>query len=375
MGQLVVATLDLKNPGTISRTNILAETGQVFASQKNLYVATRHWWWWPAPGQKDVTYIHKFDISQPDKASYVASGTAAGSIIDQFSMDENDQGYFRIATTLANRVPDPDHPENWFGKVDTSNQVSVLNENAGVLEVVGTSEEISKGERLQSSRFIGNKAYLVTYEQVDPLFTFDMSDPKNPKQVGSLTVPGFSSYIHPIDDDHILTMGVFIPPDAPTDWQGRRLQLAIYDVSDLTNPKQAFTQTIGDAYSYSEAQYDHHAFNFFPAMKLLAVPFSDWNSGGSNGDYWSSFVSDLRVFSVDVNTGFVPQGAVAMHDLYAWQNYWGWTYYWEPAVRRSVMADNFVYAISDAGIRVADLANLNAPLATVQFDRYDPSYY
>jgi uncharacterized secreted protein with C-terminal beta-propeller domain len=375
MGQLVVATLDLKNPGTISRTNILAETGQVYASEKNLYVATRHWWWWPAPGQKDVTYIHKFDISQPDQAKYVASGTAAGSIIDQFSMDESNDGYFRMATILTNRIPDAQNPQNWWGTIETSNQVTVLQENNGILNVVGTSAEVSKGERLQSSRFVGDKAYLVTYQQVDPLLTFDMRDPKNPMQVGSLTVPGFSSYIHPLDDNHILTMGEFVPPDAPENWQGRRLQLSIYDVGDLANPKQTFVQTIGDAYSYSEALYDHHAFNYFPAMKLLAVPFSDWNSGGTSGDYWSEFVSDLRVFTVDVNTGFVPMGAVSMHDLYQWQNYWGWTYYWQPAVRRSVMADNFVYAISDAGIRVADVKSLSTPIATVQFDRYDPDNY
>src|SRR6185436_11040126 len=99
MGQLSVATLNLKNPGTISRTNVLAETGEVYASQKNLYVATRHWRWWPSPGQKSVTYIHKFNISQPDPAVYVASGTPPGSILDQFSIYENEQGYLSIAPT------------------------------------------------------------------------------------------------------------------------------------------------------------------------------------------------------------------------------------------------------------------------------------
>jgi hypothetical protein len=376
MGQLVVATLNLKKPGTITRTNILAETGQVFASANNLYVATRHWWWWPQPGQKDVTYIHKFDITNPDSAKYVASGSAAGSIVDQFSMDEDSNGFFRMATILTNRVPDPMNPQNWFGTVVTSNQVTVLQENNGTLDVVGTSGEFSQGERVQSSRFLGDQAYVTTYKQVDPLLTFDMRDPKHPTQMGALTVPGFSSYIHPLDPGHILTMGEFVPPDAPNNWQGRRMQLAIYDVSDLKNPRQTFTQTIGDAYSWSDALYDHHAFNYFAAMKLLAVPFSDWSSGTtSNGDYWSQFTSDLRVFSVDAQTGFKPLGAVSMHDLYQWANWYGWTYYWQPAVRRSVMADNFVYAISDAGIRVADIANLNAPLATVQFTRYDPSTF
>ncbi len=374
MGQLIVATLDLKNPGSITRNNILAETGQVYASANNLYVATRHWWWWPQPGQKDVTYIHKFDITQPDKAVYVASGTAPGSILDQFSMDENDQGFFRMATVLSNRVVDTTNPDNWFGTVETSNQVTVLSENAGVLNVVGQSAELAKGEQLQSSRFIGNKAYVTTFLNTDPLFTFDMTDPTNPKQVGSLVVPGTTSYIQGLDDNHIITMGEFIPPDAPDDWQGRRVQIAIYDVSNLQNPQQTFVQTIGDSYSYSEAEYDHKAFNYFAAMKLLAVPFSSYNSGVTNGDYWSTFTSDLRVFTVDANTGFVPMGALSMHDLYQSANYWGWTYYWQPEVSRSVMADNFVYAISDAGLRVAMVSSLGTPIATVQFDRYEDNY-
>jgi hypothetical protein len=369
MGQLVVATLNLKNPGTISRTNVLAESGEVYASGKNLYVATRHWWWWPAPGQKDVTYVHKFDISQPDKAVYVASGTAPGSILDQFSMDEDENGYFRMATTLTNRVVDQNNPDNWFGTIETSNQVTVLAENAGALEVVGESEELAKGERLQSSRFSGNKAYLVTFRQVDPLFTFDLSDPRNPKKVGELKVPGFSSYIHPLGADHLLTIGTYVPEDMPN-WQGRRIQLSIFDVRDLSKPALAHTATLGDASSYSEAQHEHKAFNYFAAKKLLAVPFSDYNWGSSDGYYWSAFVSDLRVFNIDPVTGIQLRGAVGMRDLYQVHNYWGWSYYWQPAVRRSVMADDFVYAISDAGIRVAHISNLGLPVATVQFDRY-----
>src|SRR6185436_571832 len=141
--------------------------------------------------------------------------------------------------------------------------------------VVGQSEQLAKGERLMSSRFIGDAAYLVTFRQVDPLFTFDLRDPTNPKKVGELKVPGFSSYIHPLGPGHLLTIGTFIPEDMPN-WQGRRIQLSIFDVTDLKNPRQSHTITLGDASSYSEAQWEHKAFNYFAAKKLLAVPFSDW---------------------------------------------------------------------------------------------------
>jgi hypothetical protein len=153
-------------------------------------------------------------------------------------------------------------------------------------------------------------------------------------------------------------------------WQARALQLAIFDVSDMANPRQTFTQLVGTAYSWSEALYEHKAFNYFPAKKLLAIPFSDWSYGSNGGFYWNSFVSDLRVYSVDPLTGFVPKGAVSMSDMYQVEQYYNWIYYWTPSVRRSVMADDFVYSISDAGLRVANISNLSVPLATARFQRY-----
>lgn len=371
LGEVSVVTLDLANPGTLHRSSILAEGGEVYASTGNLYVATRHWFWWPQPGQKDTTYLHKFDISDPSAAKYVASGKVDGHIVDQFSLDENSKGDFRTATTIASRVVDEQNPDNWWGRIETTNRISVLQQQGQALKVVGVTEDLAKGERIMSSRFVEDTGYVVTFRQVDPFFTFDLKDPKNPKKVGELKVPGFSSYIHPVDAKTVLTIGTYVPEDN-ANWQGRRVQLALYDVSDLANPKQTFTQFVGDANSYSEAQWDHKAFNYFAAKKLLAIPFADWNWGGgrTEDDYWSSFVSDLRVFSVDPATGFTAKGALSMSDLYLVERYRSWTYYWQPNVRRSVMADDFVYAISDAGIRVAHLSNLGAPLATVRFDRY-----
>jgi hypothetical protein len=156
----------------------------------------------------------------------------------------------------------------------------------------------------------------------------------------------------------------------PVDWQARALQLAIFDVSDLANPRQTHVQLVGTAYGWSEAQHEHKAFNYFPAKKLLAIPFADWNNSSTGNDYWSYFTSDLRVFEVDPVTGFTPKGAIDLRDLYQAHRYSNWTFYWTPTVRRSVMADEFVYAISDAGIRVANIANLSIPLATASLERY-----
>ncbi|MFZ5470025.1 MAG: beta-propeller domain-containing protein [Myxococcota bacterium] len=366
LGLLTIATLNLANPTQMTETNIIAHTGQVYASAKSLYVANGHWWWWPQPGQTTATYLHKFDLTDPDRAVYVASGKVEGTIVDQFSMDENAQGYFRIASTIASRVSELNNP---WGRLETTNRLFVLKENAGALEVTGQSEELAKGERIFSARFTEDKGYVVTFRQVDPLFTFDLSDPTQPRKVGELKIPGFSTYIHPIDDGHLLTIGTF-QPENPTDWRERHLQLSIFDVTDLANPRQTFTQQVGTAYGWSEAQYEHKAFNYFPARKLLAIPFFDWRWDARTSDeYWAGFTSDLRVFEVDPTTGFTPKGALSMKDLYTSYTDYGWYYYWTPMVRRSVMADEFVYAISDAGIRVADVANLASPIATVRFDR------
>jgi uncharacterized secreted protein with C-terminal beta-propeller domain len=362
LGTVSVVTLDLASPNTIDRNTVMAEPGEIYSSQDNLYIATRHWWWWPEPGQTDATYVHKFDITQAGSARYVASGTVDGHIVDQFSMDENEAGFFRVATTIATRVPEMG---NAWGRMQTTNRVSVIAERNGKLEVVGQTPDIAAGERIQSSRFLGDKAYVVTFRQVDPLFTLDMREPTDPRVLGEVTIPGFSSYIHPLDDTHLLTIGTYVDPNG--NFSTRRLQLAIFDVSDMTAPRQTFTQLVGTSYGWSEAQWEHKAFNYFPAGKTVAIPFFDWGSYTGSA-YWNSFVSDLRVYSVDPNTGFMPRGAISMRDVFQASSSYDWAYYWMPSVRRSVMADDFVYAIGDSGIRVANVNSLSVPLATVRFE-------
>lgn len=372
LGIATVATVNLDKPGTEpARTAVIGEVGEIFASQTALYLASWHWWWWPVPGQADYTYLHKLDITDPDRAVHVASGGVEGHIVDQFSMDE-DRGFLRVATTLSNRVLDPANPENIWGTVENSNRVSVLAEQSGVLGVVGRTPEIARGERIYSSRFVGDKGFLVTFRQIDPLFTLDMSRPTDPRVVGELKVPGFSTYIHPLDAGHLLTIGVDVPTDPTTGTATgeRRLKLTIFDVTDFAQPREAFTQIVGSAWGWSEATYEHKAFNYFPEKKLLAIPFSDWlNTWNGSGTYWDSFVSDVRVFEIDAEKGITPKGSLGMKDVYMTNSYYDWTWWYSPWIRRSVMASDdagqtFVYAVSDSGIRVANLASISTPLGT-----------
>ena len=373
LGLVTVATLDLDHPGTPpARTSIVAEPGEIYASQSSLYLASWHWWWWPKIGQQDWFYVHKFDITDPTRAKYVASGGVEGRIVDQFSMDEW-KGDLRIGTTLSWRVEDAWSPfttPNPWGHIETTNRVEVLSEKNGQLVVVGRTAEMAPGERIFSTRFVEDKGYVVTFRQVDPLFTVDLSAPASPRVVGSLKVEGFSNYIQPLDATHLLTIGVYTPDPngGTTNWNERRMQLQVFDVSDFANPKQLYKQLIGSAYGWSEALYEHKAFNWFPERKLLAIPFSDYQQG--NGNYWDNFVSDVRVFSVDVDKGITPLGSLTMKDVYVKYDVYDWQWWYSPWIRRSVMStddqnNDFVYAVADGGLRVANLKSLDTPLATV----------
>lgn len=367
LGFVTVASVDLDaRTAAPGRTSLVAEPGTVYASRESLYLAHPHYWWWPEPGQKDFTYLHKFDLRQPGRAVYVGSGTVEGTPINPFALDEY-EGVLRLATTVTTRVPEPEHEDWWWGRTTTASRVTTLGVQDGRLAELGRSEDLAEGERIFSARFVGPRGYVVTYLQVDPLFTFDLSDPAHPRKVGELKVPGFSTYMHPVGDHHLLTLGIHTEPTNGGCCGTSNVKLSLFDVGDLANPKEVSTQLVGQAYGWSEALYEHKAFNYFAAKGLVAIPFTDSASYTTYEDYWSSFRTELRVFRVDLAAGISPVGAVPMSDLFKKAGAPEWSYYYTPEVRRSVMADDYVYAISDAGVRVSKVDSLQTPLVTVPF--------
>ena len=373
-GVATIGTVNLLNGSALngglsmSTTSILGQVGHLYASTEALYIATPHWWWWPEDSERNFTYLHKFDITNPNVAVYRASGAVAGVPLNQFAMDEYD-GNFRVATTIDEWTHQGS--DEWDFSVRTFNRVSVLDEIDGELKVIGQTRELAERERITSARFIKEKAYLVTFERIDPLFTLDLTDPTSPQIVGELKIPGFSTYLHPLDDNHLLAIGVDLPePDADgrVDWSQRAMKLSIFDVSNLAEPREKFTRRIGTAYGWSEAAWDHRAFNYFAARKTLAIPFSDYLPGTVGDAYWRRFVSDLRLFSIDVDTGITPIGSMSMADVYEAAGTSEWRWNWNPWVRRSVMADDIAYLISDSGIRAANTSSPAATLSTVLFD-------
>jgi uncharacterized secreted protein with C-terminal beta-propeller domain len=372
LGLLTVATFDLSNPAQPpERTSIFGDPGVVYATAQNLYVASSHWWWWPGPGQKSHTYVHQFDISDPVATTYVASGGVDGWVADQFALDEWN-GHLRVAATTWVQ-PQPDGPAMGLAP-RIGNHLAVLERSGKRLAQVGDTDQLVAGESIYATRFVGPSAFVVTFRQIDPLVTVDVSDAAHPKKVAELTLPGFSTYLQPIDDGHLLALGVDLPPPDPVtgtvDGNLRALQLSVFDVSDLAHPARTAQMRVGTMWAWSEASYDHHAFNWYPQRNLLAIPFADWAPNDTQ-DWYGQFVSDVRAFRVDAS-GIAALGSLGMRDVYLQGGNGQWSWQYEPWARRSILATDaggtdYLYAVSDAGIRVGNIADLSHPLATTVF--------
>lgn len=331
-----------------------------------------------------VTHVHKFEFAtDAGFPNYVASGTVPGTVHNQFSLDDKD-GRLRIATTEDRQyvttdgqyvysdsspprpgVPPPARP----GMV---NHLYVLEEQGPWLEIVGDVGDLAPNERIYSARFVGNRGYMVTFRQVDPLFVVDLSNPAQPTLLGELKIPGFSEYMHPLDDNHLLTIG------RNADDMGRQegLQLQIFDVTDGANPiqKHVFTYS-GDEYGASEAEYDHKAFTYFADKKLLAFPYYAYDS--QDGTMRSS----LELFKVDLGAGFTKVGSIDHTALFEENPYGYCGGYYRPSVRRGVFLENFVYSVSYGGVVVKDANDLLAPGPELAFsspeinEGYGPACY
>jgi len=352
-GVLTVATFDVGASSLVSRTSVLAQPGVVYASETTLYVASQHWWWWPEPGQRDASYLHAFDLADPDRAVYLGSGVVDGVVRDQYALDEF-EGALRAVTQTAERVDDG---TSW-GRIETAGRLSVLKAEGGALALVGETPKFGAGERVFGTRLVGTRGFAITARQIDPLFTFDLGDPASPAVVGELEMPGFISYLHPIDDTHLLGVGM----QGAFGGAPNQVKVALLDVADLAHPAELSVAVVGESWSWSEALWNPKAFTWLGARSLLAIPFAESSA--------TSFTTDLRLFHVDAATGITLAGSLSLFDMYdPYGQPFGWAF--SPYVRRSILASDlgvdYVYAISDAGIRSAKVADLPAWLATLQF--------
>lgn len=337
------------------------------------------------------TSIYRIHVAESSMV-FAAQGNVSGTVLNQYAMDENN-GYFRIATTVYQNSFAP----VFIGGSSTSqqqNNVYVLDLN---LNTVGKLENLGTGENFHAARFIGNRCYLVTFMKTDPLFVIDLSQPNNPKVLGQLVIPGYSDYLHPYDETHLIGLGKdAVETDNGFAWyQG--LKLSLFDVSDVSAPKEIAKVIIGDRGTSSEALSDPKAFLFDQSKNLLVIPVElylingtqtavnpptspvplpatlpgigiapapmptpGFNSGPSA---YGTFVwQGAYVFKVTLNGGFEVRGNVTQLDSNTLakmaQNggyyYYGSNDYW---ITRTLYIGNVLYTISNGRVQLNSLDN------------------
>jgi uncharacterized secreted protein with C-terminal beta-propeller domain len=265
LGMLTVLTVDLaKGLAPVDSTALMTDGRIVYASPGNLYVATERWADRPetsAPTKLDsgvTTAIHRFDISNPARTQYRGSGSVAGVLLSQWSLSEY-KGVLRVVST--------DTPAWWGAGGESESFLTTLRPSADALVQTGRVGDLGRGERVYAVRFVGDTGYVVTFKQVDPLYTVDLAEPARPRVLGELKIPGYSAYLHPLGDDLLLGVG----QDVDANGRPQGTQLSLFDVSDLRHPTRLAQATIG--LGWSEAESDHHAFLYWPKTGLAVLPF------------------------------------------------------------------------------------------------------
>ncbi|WP_394847012.1 beta-propeller domain-containing protein [Pendulispora brunnea] len=360
-----VLSLDIANDSApLNSVTVLSRAGAVYASAKSLYMAVPHQrdgyygWFDDAPSFDEVSSVHKFAIGDGVLATeYRASGTVKGRVLNQFSMDEKDD-HLRIATTTGH-LPSP----------NAHNTLSILGQEGPALKVSGQIDNIANGEDIRSVRFDGDRGFMVTFKKTDPLYAFDLSKPSAPVILGELKIPGFSTYMHVMDKNHLLTIGYDANDHGDfAFFDGVLLQ--IFDVSNPKSPALVHKAKIGTRGSSSEALSDHLAFNYFVPKGALALPMTICEGGG-DGSYGTNMTfSGLMVYDVSLDRGFALRGTVAHPNAETGNGYNnGGCYNWwtnaSSEVKRSIFMDDIVYSVSTSRIKANDLQTLATDVAEV----------
>ncbi len=355
--------------------HVVGSYPQVYASTDVLVLAENSfpgWWFWNNDGMDEMTNLHTFDISVPDATLYTGSGRIAGTVLNQFSLSEH-EGVLRVATTVGQWARWwMEDPEPMSSQLVTLVRSVDVDTEKQVLVEAGRVEGIAPGERIWSARFDGDRAYIVTFEQIDPLWVIDVADETNPTILGELKVPGVSTYIHPLSRDHLLTIGLAPANEDGTglDWSGT--QISLFDIVDPTDPQQADVLRLSPvardqanmwSWSSSEATYESKAFQYWSPKSMLAVPLSTYRYAETyeNGRYtWSyQHISKLMLVEVNETDGNLSMYGEVNHSSFydggEENRYWGWG---EQNIRRSIFMGDFVYAISPAGITATNLTTM-----------------
>lgn len=345
-----IAVIDLENPSSkIALTTYLGSGDQLYMSKNNLYLAVTNYMPMAVEGDYSFnpdTTVYKFTVDGM-KVDFHSSSEISGTISNQFSMDEY-KGYFRIATTKG---------QVWDDSRPSANNLYILDEN---LKQVGQLEDLARGERIYSARFMNDRIFIVTFKETDPLFVIDGSNPKQPKVLGELKIPGFSNYLHPYDDNHLIGFGhdTKVIPGKGSGGEPliytNGVKLSLFDITSLSNPKEKFTEIIGGRGTYSQLNYDHKALLFDKKKNLFAFPITVYENGKSTNEMeWDSIFTfqGAYVYNIDLKKGFSLKAKITHQDPNSIYEEW------ENSIQRALYIGETFYALSPNKISSYELGS------------------
>lgn len=313
---MIVAGFNIYNNNEVNTETFFGASDTIYASEENLYITQSIYKdGYFSKGTENI--IYKFNMKE-SQIQLQCKGKIDGYLNNQFSMDEY-EGNLRIATTSG-------YDEK------SSNQLYILDEN---LKEIGKIENLAKGEKIYSVRFIGKVGYIVTFKQIDPLFVIDLSNPTNPMVKGELKIPGYSSYLHPYDENHIIGIGYNTKTSKYGAITNSNMKMSMFDVSDLENPKEMFSIDIGEEKSYSEITSNHKALFYNKDRNLIGFPVTYRNSGVSE--------NGLVIYKINLENGFEMYGEIKQKINY------------KTNIDRAIYIGDKLYTLSDRQIISYDL--------------------
>ena len=306
-------------------TVMMGGTSTMYVSMDNIYVTYSTW----SEGQ--YTSIYRVRVNG-SALTFEAKGSVPGYVLNQYSMDEY-KGHFRVATT--------------WQKTTQMNNVYVLDMN---LSLVGKLENLAEDERIYSVRFMGDKGYIVTFRQIDPFFVIDLSSPAEPKVAGELKIPGYSSYLHPFDENHVIGLGM----------ENSTVKLSLFDVANVNAPTEIAKYIVEGDWTYSQALDDPKAFLFDKQKELLVIPISITRYGVVDSTSRDTYISGgfwqgAYVFKATAS-GFTLRGGITHAENATSSSYYG--IYYDQQVNRALYIGNTLYTVSNSKVQLNSLDTL-----------------
>ncbi len=331
------------------KSYLLGYASTMYVSQNNIYITYSTY-----NNERQATKVHRISTDE-GRIEYEASGEVQGYVLNQFSMDEYNS-YFRIATTTG---------EVWaMGESASRSHVYILDMD---LDTVGSLEDLAPGEKIYSARFMGKRCYLVTFKKIDPLFVIDLTIPTDPQVLGQLKITGYSDYLHPYDENHIIGIGKeTVEAEGGNFAWYQGVKISLFDVTDVATPKEIAKYEIGDRGTDSPILYDHKAFLFDKERNLLVIPVTvaeideaKYPNGIPDNMYGDYVYDGAYVFHISLEDGIQYRGRITHLEDNSNLLKSGYYYYSLYSVRRSLYIDDVLYTISELKIKMHSLIDLS----------------